>query len=241
MAGSVGRYRENALTPVAPDPSPPPVGAPAADVIAYPTKPPGIRSELLRAACVICFGYDLFLSHRRANRQYALRLWPQLEERGLITCFDATDFHLGQRLPLTMRRTVSDSAALLLLDTKEARESGQVRYEVEAALAYPRPVIEIREEGLGQNPWLGLAADGELLYEADPREAFDSGVPSEAVIEHIVSRHQAVRQADVVFADRVAPWPRPRRVRRLRGSGARVREAHRNRVRRHGTTHIDHS
>jgi hypothetical protein len=173
-------------------PSPPPA-VPAPDVIAYRTRPRGILFEGLRALSIICFGYDLFLSHRHANREYALRLWPRLEERGLITCFDATEFHVGQRLRLTMRRTVADSSALLLVDTDEARESTFIPLEVASAIEHARPIIPIRQQELGPNPWPGVDDDDELLYAEEPRENFLLGVPSEAVIDHIVRRHHAIR------------------------------------------------
>jgi TIR domain-containing protein len=165
-------------------------------VIAYRTTPPGLLLSLYRSACVICFGYDLFLSHRHANRDYALALWPRLEERGLITCFDQHDFHVGERLHLTMRRTVSSSSTLLLLDTTETRcqrDVDPMKEEVDAAVKRGLPIVPIREKGLPQNPWPGVDADDELLYAKETREAFDAGVPSEDVIVHIVRRHCAIR------------------------------------------------
>jgi hypothetical protein len=170
--------------------------SPAAPAVAYRTRPPGRTAGAWRICRTLLFGYDIFLSHSHSveeGRAYATALWPRLEELGLTTCFDRDDFHPGEPLHLKMRRSVSSSRALVLLDTQAARESGPIKEEVAAAVANGLAIIVIRFQGLGTGPWSGVEAPDPLIFELEAADAFRQGHPSGHILDRISARFRWTR------------------------------------------------
>jgi TIR domain len=154
--------------------------------LVYRTTPTGLLPAVWRAGSVICFGYDLFLSHAHCDgRAYALALWPRLEELGLTVCFDRCDFHVGDRLHVKMNRSVASSGGLLLLDTPKARASVEVVREFDAAIERSVPVLLVRREDLASEKWAAADAPDPLIYSSDSKVRFDEGDPSAEVIGQI--------------------------------------------------------
>jgi hypothetical protein len=173
-------------------------------VFAYDDALPSIFASLWRSGRVVTYGYDLFLSYAHADGlEYALSLWPELEKHGLTTCFDRTDFHIGERLHVTMHRSVAWSRALVLLDTPEARKSPEVAREIESAVSGQIPVLVIRKAGLAKSPWPYVDADDALIYKVESASRFDSGTPSTDAIEHLNRSHRA-RRVRTLFLRTVA-------------------------------------
>jgi TIR domain len=153
-------------------------GAPAAGIGG------GIRgwlAQLRRLVGVICFGYDAFISHSRADgRAYALALWAALEDGGLTACLDQRDFDAGDALSRKLKGTVSASRALILLDTAKARGSTFVADEISTAIEKGRRIVPIRGVGAGSQSWLHLPPEhrralDELIWVDESAEGFASG------------------------------------------------------------------
>jgi hypothetical protein len=158
----------------------------ALEPIVYRTTPPGRAASLWRAARIAVFGYDVFLSHAHKDaRDYATALWPLLEEAGLTICFDREDFHVGDRLHFTMRRTVRSSRAILLLDTPAARNSKEVRREVAEADEAKRPILVVRLATLGESPWPAVDGADALIHHSEVPSRFRYGRPSAAAVSAI--------------------------------------------------------
>jgi hypothetical protein len=160
------------------------------------TPPPTLRQSTWRAGRVFCFGYDIFLSYKHCDAaRYAIELWRQLEVRGLTTCIDHSEFHVGERLIPRMRKTVRSSRTLLLLDTLHARTSEYVQGEVVYAetrrryLLFRRHLLIVRDKSLAPDHW-----SGQRLIELDdsPR-AIEDGVPREDIASQIDARFRFVR------------------------------------------------
>lgn len=125
---------------------------------------------LRRFTAVLLFGYDGFISHARADgRPYAIALWTALEQLGLTICFDREDFHAGDPLNSTLRRTVRGSKCLILLDTPRARTSRWVQDEVVGAIAAGRPIVPIQHTDAASVAWQpeGAAAHLATLIHCD--------------------------------------------------------------------------
>lgn len=135
---------------------------------------------LRRFVAVLLFGYDGFISHARADgRAYAIALWAALEQLGWTICFDREDFHAGDPLQSTLRRTVRSSRCLILLDTPRARASPWVQAEVEEAAAARRPIVPVQQADAASVTWQPPAVAailGALIHCDETADNFARGV-----------------------------------------------------------------
>lgn len=83
-----------------------------------------------------------------------------LERRGLLVCFDRTDFDPGSSLSRALKRRVERSHRLLLVDTPEARRSKYVAEEIGHAIRRKRALVRIADSTSQDVSWQYVDPEG---------------------------------------------------------------------------------
>jgi WD40 repeat protein len=127
-------------------PQPDPGSASPAD-----TKSP---TPLTRRVADFLFGYDFFIAYKRNESQnYAVALNELLEKRGGFSCcLDVTEFRPGDKWRWVRLRAIDNTSCLILVATRGALASAEVRYEVETFTLSSRKVIPIDCDGCLAQP-----------------------------------------------------------------------------------------
>lgn len=177
-------------------------------------------ANLLRQARTGLFGWDVFISYRRADASaYARELRDQLEARGFTVFLDDEDLHVGIPARVYARR-VRRSRMLVLVGTPGIFESQHVPVELHQYqrrwwlthlwrrvfpinVGHALDAFEDRASAAHHPPpWKFLAG---RLSVAETSDAVKAGAPSPSVVERITVSYAGVRSsflflASVVFA-----------------------------------------
>ena len=98
----------------------------------------------IRVFTTTAYGYDAFLSYsRRDALEYAVNLQAALESNKLTVFRDESDLAPGDSLTPSIRARLRRSRYVIVLDTPEARQSKDVKDELEYAIEQSLHVIRI--------------------------------------------------------------------------------------------------
>ena len=156
------------------------------------------RRGIRRALASILFGHDYFLSYSRQDgATYAAALSNALERRGLVVCFDRTDFDPGSPLSRTLKRRVERSHRLLLVDTAQARRSKYVAEEIGHAIRRKRAIVRIADATSNDVRWTYVDPEGmgldDIISLHEPPLGIAGGTPSAAVVDDVLRTGRKTR------------------------------------------------
>jgi WD40 repeat protein len=156
------------------------------------------RRSIRRTLASLLFGHDYFLSYsRRDGAAYAAMLSDALEQRGLLVCFDRTDFDPGSSLSRSLKGRVQRSHRLLLVDTAEARRSKYVAEEIGHAIRRKRPIVRITDTTSHDVRWKYVDPEGmgldDIISVNEPPLGIAGGAPCADVLHDVLRTGRKTR------------------------------------------------
>jgi len=167
--------------------------------------------EFLNRLWTFLFGYDIFLSYRRADAgQYAEALADALQGSGLTCFLDRDETVGGVQLEPALTKALQRSRMLVAILTPGVPESDWIAKEILAFLGKANRLLPISVGGLLNNEAEGSLVGQlqELSWIDESAEAVASGLPSPSTVAEIVKsyrwRRVRTRARFTVFALLVA-------------------------------------
>ncbi len=156
----------------------------------------GIIEKVFRKGRVFPFGYDLFISYRRADaNDYALRLANRLTKRGFRCYLDQFSSPADPNLPREVKDALRHSKGLVLIGSPGALGSKAITEEVTIFSTLSRTIIPVSVAGtLNDSTWGGRIAG--ISRTEETAQALKSGTPSRQVIIRLVDSASFRRRND---------------------------------------------
>jgi WD40 repeat protein len=156
------------------------------------------RRGIRRTLASLLFGHDYFLSYSRQDgAAYAGMLSNALERRGLLVCFDRTDFDPGSSLSRSLKRRVERSHRLLLVDTAEGRRSKYVAEEIGHAIRRKRAIVRITDTTSNDIRWKYVDPESmgldDIISVNEPPLGIVGGTPSAGVVDDVLRTGRKTR------------------------------------------------
>lgn len=148
-------------------------------------------------------GEDVFISYSRSHikepdpgERYAKNLYRELKKKNFSTFTDHLEAEAGVITPEILHRKVKKSKMLVVVGSKRACKSTNIRDEIAAFLKTRRtPIVPIDFDGTVQNAVWHPLIEGIALQPESP-EALESGTPSEDVISRIEEAFKYTKRND---------------------------------------------
>ena len=129
----------------------------------------------------------VFISYATADRKQALSVCESIESRG-ITCWISTrDVAPGENYQEAIVRSLREARAVVLVFSKAANNSDEIKKELSLASRFRVPVMALRIED--------VEPSGAFAYELSTRQCIDAFDGWEKSIESLVSRIEQVAGA----------------------------------------------
>src|ERR1041384_7537671 len=112
----------------------------------------------------------IFMSHSSKDRDFTTRLAERLQKAGFRCWVDLADIPDGSTWPREIEKAVTDCGAMLVVMSKDARESEWVERETLKAMELRKPLFIARIDDaplplhLINRQYTDLRASGEVVY-----------------------------------------------------------------------------
>jgi hypothetical protein len=157
------------------------------------------------------FGWDMFISYGRRNRQYAEGLADELRQKGFHVFLDNFNLSAGTNIDGYMKGA-RRSRMLILVGTPDVLDSKHVPREIEAycsrrrrlrlvGISIDRALAEFESPvcppQYAETPWKALC---EVVHEDEKGSALESGKPSRSVVDRIERSFDVLRSETLLLA-----------------------------------------
>jgi TIR domain len=143
-----------------------------------------IREKSVR----MLFGYDIFLSHSRADSaSYAARLASELAALGFFCRLDQWGAHPGREVPAELLRDLRRCSMLIVVGSAASGASSAVDTEIREFLPARRFIVPVDLDGSIRSARWWPLLEGLAVEEEPFSDGMPASAPSKKVIERIVN------------------------------------------------------
>ena len=144
----------------------------------------------------------MFVSYATADRKQALAVCKAIERRGVKCWISSRDVAPGQNYQEAIVRSLRDAAAMVLIFSRAANTSNEIKKELSLASRFQVPVMALRIED--------VEPSDAFAYELSTRQWIDASEGWEQSIDSLVGEITQVSDAEPVAATAAISTPRRR-------------------------------
>jgi tetratricopeptide (TPR) repeat protein len=144
----------------------------------------------------------VFVSYATADRKQALAVCKAIERRGVKCWISSRDVAPGQNYQEAIVRSLRDAAAMVLIFSRAANTSNEIKKELSLASRFQVPVMALRIED--------VEPSDAFAYELSTRQWIDASEGWEQSIDSLVGEITQVSDAEPVAATAAISTPRRR-------------------------------
>ena len=144
----------------------------------------------------------MFVSYATADRKQALAVCKAIERRGVQCWISSRDVAPGQNYQEAIVRSLRDAAAMVLIFSRAANTSNEIKKELSLASRFQVPVMALRIED--------VEPSDAFAYELSTRQWIDASEGWEQSIDSLVGEITQVSDAEPVAATAAISTPRRR-------------------------------